>query len=423
MLQDGLSSVGAINDADPETRAQRYLRRGGQEVGFGLPAAALTGGLANGARMLPVLTASTAADSASAVAGQTAREIAPNNDALDAIASILAGGGTAAASSRALRDKPSPTFGSTGEMFDEAAKIRERVAESGAALTPQAQKEMFDRLYGRLRTERASPRRHPRAFDALEEAQNWPNAGLMDVEETRAIIGRDVASNADEAKVGVALKDEIDTYLKELGENSTEGVVQGADPEGAISDLTRQRQLTHQAHKAAAIEGSQYRAERRAATSGTGGNEVNARRQNIGRILDTEVAPTRSGKRSGYTPDEIEQMERIVFGTPGQNALRWAGKFAPSSGMLPAATTGGGLVAGLAASMATGNPWPMIASVPAGVSEVAKALVERSTRKDIDKLVETIRRGGVEANPKSNATSDVVRALIGVNNFDALPQQ
>ena len=85
MMQDGLSSVGAITDADPETRAQRYLRRGGQEIGFGLPAAALTGGLANGARMMPVLTASTAADSASAVAGQTAREVAPNNDALHAI--------------------------------------------------------------------------------------------------------------------------------------------------------------------------------------------------------------------------------------------------------------------------------------------------------------------------------------------------
>ncbi|WP_420012238.1 hypothetical protein [Tateyamaria sp.] len=406
----------AISQTPPQNTAQRYGRRIGREVGFGAPAAVATGGMYSGSALGRLMVNNAMADTAAGVAGQTAREIAPESALADIFASTIAGGGTAALRAGALKSRPDAPHATTDEMFDAAGQAYRRAEDSGVQLSRSAQEELFDRLYGRLKDERATPRRHPRAFDAIEEAKNWPNARLTDIEETRSIIGRDVASNADEAGIGVALKQEIDDYLNSL--DATRMV--GPNPEQALAGMREGRALTHQAHKARAVEGQEYRAQSRAATSGTGGNQVNAMRQNVRRILDNEVAPTRSGRSSGYTPDEIAQMEKIVFGSPGQNRLRWASRFAPSAGVLPASITSGLAASGGVGALMTGNPLPMLAIAPGFAAEGAKRLAERSTRRDIEELLDIVRRGGVAAPKTISPTGTAVRAAGGLSSLDAL---
>lgn len=393
-----------VSDVPPQTMAQRYGRRIGQEVGYGAPITLATGG--TGGMLAKVAGANTAGDVAAGLAGQTAREVAPKSDTADLIASLIAGGGAAGVTAMHSRARP-PTYNSTKEMFDEASRLRESARGRNVQLSRPAQQEMFDRLYGRLKAEHASPRVHPKAFATLDEAKNWPNSGILDVEETRRIIGRDVAGSADEAAIGMAMKNEIDDYLKSVDASKTVGNV---DPSEALSDVLASRKLTHQAHKAADIEAGTTRAINRAARTGRGGNEVNTMRQNVGKIYDKEIAPLRPGQRSGYTPDEIAGMHDVNFGTAGQNLGRHLAGMSPTTGVLPgmAGATGYGAAAtGLAT---TGNPLFALAAVPPTAGWIAKGLTERSTKKQIAELLDTIRRGGVAA--KKEMTDAGKRAII-----------
>ena len=131
-----------------------------------------------------------------------------------------------------------------------------------------------------------------------------------------------------------------------------------------------------------------------AATTGTGGNQVNANRQNIRAIYDRERDLTKSGRRSGYTPDEMAAMARVVHGTPGSNVARALGRMAPSSGALPMAMMGYGGAGGVGMAGLTGNPVLALPAIAGGVGEISKALAGKMTQKQIDSLMATILNGG-----------------------------
>lgn len=409
-----MEKAGSISDVQPQNVTQRYARRIGREVGFGAPIAVATGGGAAASGLAKLMAANATADTAAGVAGQTAREIAPDSTVADIVASILAGGGAAAGLARTQMGRAPAPYQTTDEMFDAAGRGYERAYEGNPQLTRSAQEGLFSRLEGRLKEERATPRRHPRAYDAVQEAKNWPNAQLRDIEETRSIFGRDVAGNADEAPIGMALKSEIDDYLNGLKPSD----VTGNDPAESVAELLAARKLSHQAHKARAVEGAAYRASSRAATSGTGGNEVNTMRQNVRSILDSEVAPRRAGKRSGYSRDEIAQMEKIVFGTRGGNSLRLAGRLAPSSGGLAAtlmtAGTGGATLVG-------GGPGMALSAGLVGGAELAKMAAERMTKKEIDELLEIIRRGGVAQKRQLSPVGRAILKAATLSSMDGAP--
>lgn len=173
------------------------------------------------------------------------------------------------------------------------------------------------------------------------------------------------------------------------------------DGESALAALREGRDMTQRIKKAEAIDEATYKGINRAATSGTGGNEINTIRQNIRAILDNPKA------RRGYSADEIKAMEEIVRGTPTINAARWFGRFSPTSGML-SATLGGGLGAG---AISTGN---VLMAIPPAAGYIAKAAGERMTKSQVENLAEIIRNGGVAPAGKtlSEAEKAVIRAMM-----------
>lgn len=414
-----------ISDTAPQTMPQRYLRRGGQELGFGIPAAmtgaaipgygatardsmALTGNAGKDAVRAvtsPYMATSMAGDVGAAIGGQTSREIAPNNPTMDVIASMIGGGGAAYGASR-MTPETVPVQ-SLDELKQGNADKWATIKGSPDSLTPEASARLSPELYQMLQDKRATnPNLFPRANATVEDIAALPPKSLYEVEEARRLAGRNVAANADEAAVGVEMKKTIDNYLTGLKPED----VQGADPEAAIALMQDARKGSHQAFKADEILNKEMRGETRAATTGTGGNEVNATKQNIRTVFDRERDPTLRGKGGGYTADEMAAMGKVVMGDTRSNIARMLGRMAPTSGALPMMATGWGGAAGIASGMATGNPLMAIPAAAGGIGFAAKAAAESMTKKDIERLMKTILNGG-KAPAKSAARTAAERAV------------
>lgn len=390
-----------ISNTPPQTRGQRYGRRIGQEAG----ATAIPGGVALRGAQAPVRAAGgmTASAVGSGLAGQTSREIAPNSDVLDMAAS-LAGGSVVPAAMYARQPRPkAPTMSELQAARDAGY---DQVHQSGARLSQKSANELADSIESTFGPRAATKRLNPKAAIASDELTADLRAAppsIADVDETRRWIGENVAGSneAGERRLGTMMKGRIDTHL----DNLQPGDVTGTNrPEEVVQTLKAAREKANRVHKAEQFErkdtGLFDKGIRRAATTGTGGNEVNAIRQNVRRVLENPKL------RRGYSEAELQAMRDIADGTPTQNALRMLSRLAPSAGALPMSGVLGG--AGLAG--ATGNPLYLGPSI---AGEVAKYAAERSTRKQIDQLGELIRNGAtLPQKEMSDSTTRIVAALM-----------
>jgi hypothetical protein len=217
---------------------------------------------------------------------------------------------------------------------------------------------------------------HPRATAALarlEEALG-KQPTLSELEILRRVLkGAAASPEADERRIADLMIDGLDDYVGNL---SHMDVVAG-DPLKASSEITRARDLWSRLRKTEMIEDAVTKAERRAASTGSGGNLDNAIRQNIRAILDNPK------KARGFTKEERELMESVVKGGPVQNMLRLLGKLSPG---------GNGLMTMLhgTAGIATGG-----ATLPLMMAgAVSKGLADRMTPQRIQSLLTATRSGG-----------------------------
>jgi len=121
-----------ISEVDPQTTAQRYGRRIGQELG----ATAIPGGAMMRGAAAPMALAGTNLASAfgAGVAGQTSQEIAPGNTTADLIASMI-GGLSPVAAGRAIR--PGPQAPSMNDLRTRQGAAYDAVDTSQARAYPQ----------------------------------------------------------------------------------------------------------------------------------------------------------------------------------------------------------------------------------------------------------------------------------------------
>ncbi len=402
-----------ISDTPPQTTGQGYARRIGQEFGFGVPAAltfaAIPGaGAAARANMPAYMAANAAGDLGSAMAGETAEMVLPESKIAQIAASLF--GGVAGARGVSMM-MPGPKASSLDAAKAAETSKWEAVRTADAPLAPGVSDELINALKARVAKERATnPNLFPRANATIDDIAAIPPKSVYEIEEARRLAGRNVAANADESRVGVGMKDEISAYLDSL----TPQKVQGADPEGIVADLKAARDLSHRVKKAEIVMNKEMRGESAAATSGTGGNTVNTTRQKLRTVFDNERDPTLSGKKAGFTPEEMAQMERAVMGTGPQNFARLVGRLSPSSGLLPLAMGGGAVGAGATGFVTTGNPLSLLLAVPPSVGMIGKGLAEHSTKKEIAKLLETILAGAPlgPSSAQSASRAAIVQQLL-----------
>lgn len=378
-----------ISDVEPQTGVQRVTRRVGQEAGggiipaMGIAGAATRGGsaLARGVNEMGQAARGNLGRYSAGEAGgmlgsglgaSAAQELAPDS-ALAEITGQLLGGGIGA---RAASPSVQPDIPTLDDLRARQGAAYQRVEDSQATITPQSRDQLVAALRQRMVQSHMHPDLHRPAAVTLGRLEELPSSPtIYDVEQGRQLVGRDVAgaTEAGTRRLGVEMKSEIDDYLAQLDDTQ----MQGGDADSAVAALREGRETTQRIARASTVDEALQRGERRAATSGTGGNEVNAIRQNIRTILDNPK------RRRQFNEDQLQAMDDIVRGTPSVNAARLLGRMAPTSGALPMLAN----MASVGASASQGN---LLGLIPAALGEGAKRYAERSTQGQVDGLTNMI---------------------------------
>lgn len=266
-----------------------------------------------------------------------------------------------------------PTIPQLEDIQQAARDAYQRAEQAGVAYTPQAVGRLQQDVVKSLTDIGYDPALQPGAAAVvrrLEELQGQ-NVTLSGLDTLRKVASNGfIQGNQSNNKAISSIIEKIDDVI---GNPSSGDVLMGNAQAGAEA-LQEARSLWSRISKVNRVEDAVNRADLRAASTGSGGNADNATRQNIRRILE---------KPRGYTADERAALETIVRGTPTQNALRLAGKFAPT-GVVSGVLSGG---AGLGLAGPAGLALPL-------VGQGAKALADRGTQQNVKRLVDIILAGG-----------------------------
>lgn len=378
------------NVAEPTTRGERIARRVGEEVGAaaaGLPLAFASPAV----RAAPA--ASAAVEGAAAVGGGLGAgllgEFFPDSQAADIAGAVLGGLTAGGAASRATG------LGGTGAVVrpgveDQraiAARAYQQVRDDPRLLPQDVTQSLGDRVATRMADENINARLQPNAAKIMEaittDTQN--PLRIEDIEQLRRVTTQSMPATASpsDRRLGQIMKQEVTDFLDELD-----------DP---IADLLREgRAATRRASVARDVAAATDRAALRAASTGSGGNEINAIRQNLRRILDS---PRLS---SSFTADELSAIREIVEGSTDQNLLRRLSRIAPTSGGLAAMLGIGGTLAS-----------PEVALPIMGIAEAARFAGERSTQRSIQDLLQQLAPDKV-LRPSEQGATDALRGLLSL---------
>jgi hypothetical protein len=373
--------LNAVGAPKPETMLERIVAEPSKFLasipGFAGPV--MAGGERAAQYLAPVLR-DFGNQAAGAVTGGTAygiaKEVAPDSPLIQMGAAlgggILGGGGY---QMMANRGAP-PTVPSTGDLRNMAQAAYSQADDAGAIIRPEAMQRLAASVTDDLAEFGYHPQLQPRIATVLTELQRvgQENITTKGIQTLRRIAGNAAMStDPSERALGARIIGQIDDLLANI---TPDDVVQGNADEAA-QGLREGARLWSQFRKSEMVDEAVEKGVRRAASTGSGGNEENAIRQNIRSILDS------ASKRRGFNAEEIAAMERVVRGGPIQNMFRLVGKLSPS---------GNGLMAALGlGAVASGGPLG-IAPV-AGL--VAKPIAEQLGRRSINALSDTIRRGGI----------------------------
>lgn len=268
------------------------------------------------------------------------------------------------------------TIPSNEQIRKHAETAYNKAEAAGVIFKPDGVKQLAHQIVADLADFGFDPALQPgvaaviRRFQGLD-GQNVTLKGL-DVVRRVANNAAKVKDNPSQQEISRRIIDRIDDYI----ENVTEAdVLMGNAKQGAAA-MREGREAWGRFRRSQMVDTATARADLRAASTGSGGNADNATRQNVRRLVE----------RPGLKPNEKAAAERVVRGTPTQNALRLVGKLAPT-GVVSGVLSGG---AGVTLAGPAGLALPLVG---AG----AKALADRMTIKNVERLSQIIRSGGQTA--------------------------
>lgn len=291
----------------------------------------------------------------------------------------LAGGAVRGIANR-LETKAARAAIPTNETLRAAGQAAYKAADNaGVIIKPESTQRLTQAITSDLAEFGYDPALQPGISAVLNRIQglgedNITLKGMDIIRRVARNAGSDI-TNKSQQELSNKIIGHIDDFIGGL---KPDDVLAGNTKE-ATNAMLKARNIWTRLKKAEMVDTAMIKAERRAASTGSGGNADNALRQNVRALLDNPKTAR------GMTKAEKAAAERVVRGTAGQNALRLAGKLSPQ---------GNGLMAALGVGGAMTNP---LLGVPSLVGVGAKAIADRATVKNVDKLSEIIRSGGFTA--------------------------
>lgn len=265
------------------------------------------------------------------------------------------------------------------ELYQATQRAYRAVDDSGVQYSSRTTGRLMQDIRSAVEEMQLDPDLHSRSMQfvdgTLARRLEGQPATLGELDRLRQVVRRDLVRSAEggDRELGRRIVSQIDDMI----DNATpEGRVQNA---GRVIRTARQASRTQRA--AEALEEAVESAVDRASSTGTGGNEQNAIRQNLRRLLTNEATARL------YTNEQKALIRRAIRGDGIQNTLRILSGLSPDRGFLQ-------LTAGLAAPAALGP----VGIVAPAVGYGARKLAEGRQ----DALLNSIRRSVREGAPSSN---------------------
>jgi hypothetical protein len=215
----------------------------------------------------------------------------------------------------------------------------------------------------------------PGTFGIVRNLQKVPDQSFVTGDNINTLrkMFRKGAASSDPSERAAA--QEALGYLDDAMTKIPKSEVVSGDLPAATAALEDARGNAAAAFRAENVDTKMETARARAAVANSGKNVANNIRA---RMADIYLDPK---AMSGYSDDERAMIKSIVYGTPTENAVRWAGNMMGGSGPFGAASAafGGSLVAG-----------PVGAALPLG-GYALKALSNKMTLAQADRLSELLR--------------------------------
>lgn len=352
--------VGAIN-APSQDGTDQFMRRVGQEVGASaIPA------LGTQAKIAAMLSAT-----GSGVGAASANLIAPDNPYAEIAGQIIGGSGVLGVANQmergAVRRAATPTVEG---LKDEAGVLYDKARASGVTAPQQATQALNQTMKGIATSEGLiSPTgrvnsSYPSINGVLNTFEDY-SAGTMDIAQAKATrqVLTDAAKSAvpGEKRIATMMLDEFDKFLDPLAPEIAQA--------NAIYSRAKKGELLEQAVGLAGSRAGQF----------SGSGFENALRTEF-RGLERQII---KGQLRGLSQPEIDAITKVARGGPIENALRFAGKFAPTGNV--------STVLGGSAGFAAGGPLGAAAVLGLGAAG----------------------RGAATKMTTNNARQAIVRALMG----------
>lgn len=309
------------------------------------------------------------------------------------VAGGVAGGAVRGIANKIGNTAAAKTIPSNDDIHKLATAAFNKADFAGVAVKPQGMKRLSAQIFDDMAEFGYDPALQPgiaAVVNRLEKAGEG-NISLKGIDLIRRVAGNAGKDpmNASQRELARRVIDRIDDYLDDI---PVDDVLMGNAKEGSKA-LGEARELWSRLRKSEMVDTAALKAERRAASTGTGGNADNALRQNVRQLLDNP----RTAR--GMSAAEKSAAEQVVRGTAGQNALRKVGRLAPTGVVSGGIGTSLGAAAGSAVGGAPGAAIGAFA-LPA-VGSVAKSAADRMTVKSAERLSQIIRSGGTIASDLS----------------------
>lgn len=273
------------------------------------------------------------------------------------------------------------------QLRTEARGYYTELRNRGVQFSPQAVQSLNQGLTDLMRTE--DP-----AGTLFGEHRNWvqsvgaqmaadPSVENLDRVRSnlqKALATPTAASDPNSLRIGSALVDEIDNFLAATARHPLQmTTATPADAARVQELLTGARDTWRRMRNVQTVEDLAESAGIRNASTHMGGNAQNFTKQKLRDFID----PSKNKSLAGLSPDEQDQLRRVVMGTPVTNALKMLGNLSPTKGV-------GALANTIAAGM-FGPHGPMImAPIGYGANRAGSVLQDL----ELDRLLRMLAGGG-----------------------------
>tara|TARA_R110000868_G_scaffold401171_1_gene676531 strand:- start:146 stop:1588 length:1443 start_codon:yes stop_codon:yes gene_type:complete len=283
---------------------------------------------------------------------------------------------------QALRREPSvtKTAPSAQELAQTSKNLFTTARESGVELNAKDFATNMASIGKELRSEGYDPRLYPKLSVALDE---MTQAGIpKDFQELstlrKFIQGAQKSADPDERRLATILKDDFDNYVSNIPESSVvggskEGLAAWKEARDTYSRLSKSEVFTDMLENAQ-LDKSKF------SMSGM----ENSLAQQLRQLAKNDK------KMRLFTAEEQEAIKKAAKGGTGQNALRFIGKFAPTSA-----------VSSIPALLATSVSGPIGLGLTAA-SMGARVGATQMRKSDVNKLAAIMRAGAKKTQGATN---------------------